>query len=237
GEGARHATPPSPHPAFVASLEGGPSPPRGEGETAALRDTALLHNFSTDYSTNKHKYHRSIAELGIQAAEALDYAHEHGILHRDVKPSNLMLDDEGNLWITDFGLARIEGDSGLTMSGDLLGTLRYMSPEQVLGKRVIIDERTDVYSLGVTLYEMLTLRPAYEGADRAELLRKISFEEPLPPRKLDPTIPADLESLLVAVLTKREVPPAAAIPNSANPSLSAAAPAEQDHIGRCQPSL
>ncbi|MGD9857586.1 MAG: protein kinase, partial [Planctomycetaceae bacterium] len=184
-------------PAFVASLEGGPSPPRGEGETAALRDTALLHNFSTDYSTNKHKYHRTIAELGIQAAEALDYAHEHGILHRDVKPSNLMLDDEGNLWITDFGLARIEGDSGLTMSGDLLGTLRYMSPEQVLGKRVIIDERTDVYSLGVTLYEMLTLRPAYEGADRAELLRKISFEEPLPPRKLDPTIPADLETILL----------------------------------------
>ncbi|MGD9856459.1 MAG: tetratricopeptide repeat protein, partial [Planctomycetaceae bacterium] len=189
-------------PAFVASLEGGPSPPRGEGETAALRDTALLHNFSTDYSTNKHKYHRTIAELGIQAAEALDYAHEHGILHRDVKPSNLMLDDEGNLWITDFGLARIEGDSGLTMSGDLLGTLRYMSPEQVLGKRVIIDERTDVYSLGVTLYEMLTLRPAYEGTDRADLLRKISFEEPLPPRKLDPTIPTDLDTIVLKAMQK-----------------------------------
>ena len=106
-----------------------------------------------------------MAALGIQAAEALDFAHEHGILHRDIKPSNLMLDDDGKLWITDFGLARIEGDSGLTMSGDLLGTLRYMSPEQVLGKRVIIDERTDVYSLGVTLYEMLDAPSGLRGTD------------------------------------------------------------------------
>ena len=123
-----------------------------------------------------------------------------GILHRDIKPSNLMLDDEGTLWVTDFGLARIEGDPGLTMSGDLLGTLRYMSPEQVLGKRVFIDERTDVYSLGVTLYEMLTLRPAFEGSDRAELLRKISFEEPIAPRRLDPSIPPDLETIVLSAL-------------------------------------
>ena len=104
-----------------------------------------------------------IAQLGIQAAEALDHAHQNGILHRDIKPANLLVDDTGKLWITDFGLARIEQDAGMTMTGDLLGTLRYMSPEQALAKRVVVDHRSDIYSLGVTLYELLTLQPAYSA--------------------------------------------------------------------------
>ncbi len=89
----------------------------------------------------------------------LDHAHQSGVIHRDIKPANLLLDSKGNLWVTDFGLARMQEDSDLTKTGDLVGPLRYMSPEQAMGKPVVIDHRTDIYSLGVTLYELLSLRP------------------------------------------------------------------------------
>src|SRR5206468_12615573 len=115
---------------------------------------------STKPSGQGQHYFRTAAQLGIQAAEALDHAHGFGILHRDIKPANLMLDGFGKLWVTDFGLARLQCDSGITLTGDLVGTLRYMSPEQALGTRAIVDGRTDIYSLGITLYELLTLRPA-----------------------------------------------------------------------------
>lgn len=101
------------------------------------------------------------ARIGIQTSEALHHAHEHGIVHRDIKPGNLMVDPAGKVWVTDFGLARIESDAGMTMTGDLLGTLRYMAPEQALAERVRVDHRADIYSLGVTLYELLTLRPVF----------------------------------------------------------------------------
>src|SRR5262249_24536468 len=139
---------------------------------------------------------RTVANLGVEAAEALEHAHQMGVIHRDIKPGNLLLDGRGNLWITDFGLARLGNDAGLTMTGDLLGTLRYMSPEQALAKRVVIDHRTDVYSLGVTLYELLTLEPAYSGRSREEVLRQIAFEEPRPPRRLNRSIPAELETII-----------------------------------------
>ena len=138
----------------------------------------------------------------MQVAEALDHAHTRGILHRDIKPANLLLDDQGQLWVTDFGLAQIQGNPGLTLTGDILGTLRYMSPEQALAKRVVIDGRTDIYSLGVTLYELLTLRPAIDGQDRQEILRKIAEEEPAPPRKLNPAVPRDLETILLKAMAK-----------------------------------
>ena len=118
---------------------------------------------SSGSSTRSRDYIRTVARLGVQVAEALDHAHTRGILHRDIKPANLLLDDQGQLWVTDFGLAQIQGNPGLTLTGDILGTLRYMSPEQALAKRVVIDGRTDIYSLGVTLYELLTLRPAIDG--------------------------------------------------------------------------
>ncbi len=145
---------------------------------------------------------RMVIVLGIQAAEALDHAHVHGVIHRDIKPGNLLLDGSGCLWVTDFGLARLQDDNGFTLTGDLLGTLRYMSPEQALARRGYLDHRTDIYSLGATLYELLTLRPAIEGQDRQEILRKIAQEEPAPPRKVNVAIPRELETILLKAMNK-----------------------------------
>src|SRR5579883_1808124 len=149
-------------------------------------------------------YYRKVAELGIQAAEALDHAHQWGIVHRDIKPGNLILDGRGNLWVTDFGLAHMQhSEASLTATGQMMGTPRYMSPEQALAKRVPIDHRTDVYSLGVTLYELLTLRSAFASEDRHELLRQIAFEEPAKPRRLERAIPAELETIVLKAMEKR----------------------------------
>ena len=112
------------------------------------------------------------------------------------------MDGDGKLYVTDFGLARIEADAGLTMTGDIIGTLRYMAPEQALAKRVVIDHRADVYSLGATLYELLTLQPAFGETDRSELLKQIAFEEPRPLRKLDRHIPAELETIVLKAMAK-----------------------------------
>src|SRR5262249_37036156 len=142
------------------------------------------------------------ARLALQAAEALDHAHARGIVHRDIKPGNLLLDAQGRLWVADFGLAQVRGDDRLTLSGDVLGTLRYMSPEQVLGRRGAIDGRTDIYSLGVTLYELLTLRPAVDRRDRAEGLRRIAAREPAPPPRLNPAVPRDLETIITKAMAK-----------------------------------
>src|SRR5205807_464467 len=129
----------------------------------ASRSTAPLGAFSSRHSIREPAHFSAVAQIGIQAAEALEHAHQLGIVHRDIKPANLLLDGRGDLWITDFGLARLQDDHGLTMTGDVLGTLRYMSPEQAAGSKDL-DHRTDVYSLGATLYELLALRPAVAGA-------------------------------------------------------------------------
>ncbi len=145
---------------------------------------------------------RSAARLGIQAADALQHAHDQGVLHRDIKPGNLMLDGDGKLYITDFGLARIEADAGITMTGDIVGTLRYMAPEQALAKRVVVDHRADVYSLGATLYELLTLEPAFGETDRSDLLKQIAFEDPRSLRALDRSMPAELETIVLKAMEK-----------------------------------
>jgi serine/threonine protein kinase len=145
---------------------------------------------------------RAFATLAIQAADALAYAHAMGILHRDIKPSNLLVDSRGNLWVTDFGLARLLDEPGLTLTGDLLGTLRYMAPELVLGQRVVHDPRSDVYSLGASFYELLTKKAVFDGRNRQELLRQIAQEEPVVPRKLDPAIPRDLETIVLKAMDK-----------------------------------
>jgi serine/threonine protein kinase/WD40 repeat protein len=157
---------------------------------------------STEGSSRSPGFFRTVAGLGVQAAQALEYAHTEGVVHRDIKPSNLILDTSGRVWVTDFGLARNDNDRGLTMTGDLVGTLRYMSPEQAMAKRVVLDHRTDIYSLGVTLYELLTLEPAVTGSDRQELLRQIAFEEPKPPRRLNKSIPAELETIVLKAMEK-----------------------------------
>src|SRR5262249_28406123 len=171
--------------------------------TASRADaTPPVAALSTERSTQRPAFFRTVANLGVQAAQALDHAHQLGVFHRDIKPANLLLDMQGNPWITDFGLAQFQSQAGLTLTGDLVGTLRYMSPEQALAKRVAVDARTDIYSLGVTLYEFLTLEPAYNGRDREELLRQIVFEEPRPPRRLNPAIPAELETVVLKAMAK-----------------------------------
>jgi tetratricopeptide (TPR) repeat protein len=171
-------------------------------------------------STKRDRAHfRHIATLIASAADALEYAHSMGVVHRDIKPGNLMLDfspsplvGEGrgggsHLWITDFGLAKLanparEGGGEITLTGDLIGTLRYMSPEQALAKHGLVDHRTDIYSLGATLYELLTLKPAVAGNDKAEILKAIAWDEPTPLRKHDKLIPAELETITLKCLAK-----------------------------------
>jgi WD40 repeat protein/serine/threonine protein kinase len=164
--------------------------------------TAPAAALSTERSTRSPAFFRTVANLGVEAAEALEHAHQLGVVHRDIKPGNLLVDAGGHLWVTDFGLARLGSDASLTMTGDLLGTLRYMSPEQALAKRVVIDHRTDVYSLGVTLYELLTLEPAYSGRNREEVLRQIAFEEPRPPARINRSVPAELETIVLKAMAK-----------------------------------
>jgi serine/threonine protein kinase len=157
---------------------------------------------STARSSRSRRFAERVAGFGKQAAEALEHAHQMGVIHRDIKPANLLLDLQGRLWITDFGLAQFRTDVGLTMSGEMLGTLRYASPEQVLAKRGLIDHRSDIYALGATLYELLSLKPVFSGKDRQELMEQIAFEEPLPPRSIDKAIPVELETILLKSLAK-----------------------------------
>jgi hypothetical protein len=157
---------------------------------------------STERSSGSRRYYDWVARQGRQAALALDHAHAVGVVHRDIKPANLLLDTQGQLWVTDFGLAQVAGDTGLTATGELLGTLRYASPEQALARQGVVDQRSDVYSLGATLYELLTLRPVFEGRDRNELLRQIAGEEPRPPRSLHPSVPRELETVVLKALGK-----------------------------------
>lgn len=145
---------------------------------------------------------RAVARLGIQAAEALHAAHEIGIVHRDVKPSNLLLDDQGKLWITDFGLARCRENPGLTQTGDILGTMRYTSPEQALGRTALVDERSDLYSLGLTLYELATLNhPADEISD-VQLLFDRNRPPVKPLRHWNRNIPRDFETIVLKCMSE-----------------------------------
>jgi tetratricopeptide (TPR) repeat protein len=140
-----------------------------------------------------------VARHGRAIAEALACAHAEGVLHRDVKPSNLLLDTSGVVWITDFGLAKSEGTATITRTGETVGTPRYMAPEAFSGWA---DPRTDVWGLGATLYELIAGRPAFDGADRAQLLKQISDVEPAPLRRLDPSIPRDLATIVHKCLQK-----------------------------------
>jgi WD40 repeat protein/serine/threonine protein kinase len=167
-------------------------------------DTIPVAALTTEKTKSKkdRAYFRTTVERIAQAADAIEYAHSMGVVHRDVKPANLLLDDAGHLWVTDFGLAKLDTAVNMTISGDLIGTLRYMSPEQALARHGLVDHRTDVYSLGATLYELLTLRHVFDGKDKHEILKQIAFEEPVVLRKVDRMIPAELETIALKALEK-----------------------------------
>lgn len=134
----------------------------------------------------------NLADLGLQVARALDHAHRHGVVHRDIKPSNLLLDSEGRVWVTDFGLARYETADRVTRTGALVGTFRYMAPEQFSGKA---DARSDIHSLGLTLYELLTLNLPFTSDDHGDMVRQKTASELPSPRRVNPAIPRDLATI------------------------------------------
>jgi serine/threonine protein kinase len=170
-----------------------PAPATVSGAAAAL---------STQRASGSADFYRTAAALVAQAADALEHAHQTGVIHRDVKPANLLVDGRGNVWVTDFGLAQFHTSAGLTRTGDLLGTLRYMSPEQAGGQHLPLDPRTDVYSLGATLYELLTLEPLFDANDHPRLLRQILEDDPRTPRAVDRSVPAELETIVLKAVSK-----------------------------------
>ncbi len=146
-------------------------------------------------------HYSTAAEWIRQAAEALAFAHTHGVIHRDVKPSNILIESGRHAWVTDFGLARRQAAATLTMSSDVIGTVRYMSPEQARGGS-LLDARTDVYSLGATLYELVALRPAFHAADHASTLRQVLMDEPPSPRAVNARVPVALQAIVMRAMEK-----------------------------------
>jgi hypothetical protein len=184
----------------VAASRTQPPAPASSPPGAAASSSAT-HSAGSQLSSvdaDRRGFFRSLAQVGRQVTGGLAYAHGRGIIHRDIKPSNLLLDTEGVAWITDFGLAKGD-DEGLTQSGDILGTIRYMAPERFRGQG---DARADVYTLGLTLYELLTLRPGFDSTDRLRLIEQIMTEEPRKPRAIDGRIPRDLETIVLKAIEK-----------------------------------
>lgn len=140
-----------------------------------------------------------VANIGLQTARALHYAHQKGVLHRDVKPANLLLDDRGEVWVVDFGLAKLANHRGLTATGHIVGTLHYLAPECLNGKA---DARSDVYGLGATLYELLTLAAPFDAESPAQIMKMIADANVVPPRRLNPHIPRDLETIVLKAINR-----------------------------------
>ena len=179
------------HPSVEPSSHDVPARPAGaEHPAAALRTASPVG--ATLLPDRDRESWRHVSRIGRQVAEALQYAHERGILHRDVKPANLLVDAQDHVWVTDFGLAKVE-DSDLTHRNDVVGTLRYLAPEALDGQT---DGRSDVYSLGLTLYELLSFRSPYPARERSALLRQIRGAEIVPLSKIAPGVPHDLATIV-----------------------------------------
>jgi serine/threonine protein kinase len=169
----------------------------GAGTTTAASPGLSSSSLSSDGS-----YFNTVARLVAEVADALEYAHRQGVIHRDIKPSNLLLSPAGRLGLNDFGLARVLEQPGMTLTGEFVGTPAYMSPEQITAGRVLLDHRTDIYSLGATLYELLTLQPPFSGERRDQVLAQILQKEPRAPRRINRKVPVDLETICLKALDK-----------------------------------
>ncbi len=189
---------------FRASRAGEPNDNPSEPSVSTAAISALSGIRSTDgqplgstsgsLQDTGRPYWQAVARIGAEVADALAYAHAQGILHRDIKPSNLLLDLHGTVWVTDFGLAKASDTDDLTRTGDVVGTLRYMAPERFDGPG---DHRADIYALGLTLYEMLTLRPAFVADARPKLIELVLTAAAPAPRRVRPAIPRDLETIVL----------------------------------------
>ena len=188
---------PSATPAFQLRTVG-----ESKGEASFNSTLDVSRTLTGNASVLNEHYCRHVARLMVQAAEGLEHAHQSGVVHRDIKPANLMLDATGNVWITDFGLAQLQSDNGITRSGDFVGTFRYMSPEQMSGQRTVIDHRADIYSLGATMYELLTLESAFPAENHQDLLYQVLHAEPRSLRQWNRNIPPELETIVLKALSK-----------------------------------
>ena len=194
----------------VALLTGTMANPRVDQPNTILTERDQSHQMngspsgsnpalSGSLSDGGRHYWTTIARLGSQVADALSYAHAQGVLHRDIKPANLLLDLQGTVWVADFGLAKSNDSDNLTQTGDVVGTLRYLAPERFDGAG---DHRADIYAIGLTLYELLTLRPAFQANTRAKLVEQAVAANPPRPRSIDPTIPRDLETVVLKAIAR-----------------------------------
>ncbi len=174
----------------------------GEIRAESISGTRIDAPIGTSSSGRGRAYHQQVARWIADAAEALHYAHGEGIIHRDIKPANLILSTDGRIMITDFGLAKDVDEDSVTVTGALLGTMRYLSPEQAMAKRLPMDHRTDVFSLGATLYELLCFQPAVPGDDEKQILTAIITRDPVPPRKILSGVPVELETICLKTLEK-----------------------------------
>ena len=159
---------------------------RGVGLDVIIRLPGMLSETAARAGKTPWKL---VAHVGVQAAMALDHAHSQGVLHRDIKPSNLIVEPNGTTWVTDFGIAKVLDDQGLTRTGDFVGTLQYSPPEQFHSR---FDARSDIYGLGLTLYEMLALHPAYRGSSKEELFRQAKDGAVESVSQVNPAVPRDL---------------------------------------------
>lgn len=187
----------APSPELTLPGAGAPLPAGSEPASPAQTPGGALETVESARS-----YYRHVTRWIADAADALHYAHGQGIIHRDIKPANLILSNDGRIMIADFGLAKSADEESVTLTGSLVGTMRYLSPEQAMAKRAPVDHRTDIYSLGATLYELLCFQPAFPGTDEKQILSAILTREPVSPRKKNASVPPELEIICQKAMEK-----------------------------------
>lgn len=171
-----------------------------DGQLFYAMELVVGSNLQEELSSGRRFTWREVTDFGIQICGALKHAHDRGIIHRDIKPANLIIDRSDRIQLTDFGIAKLFGDTNQTVDGGILGTADYMAPEQAEGLSVV--PRSDIYSLGASLYALLAGRAPFQGKSLPEVVHKVRFEPPLPVRRFAPDTPEELEELLDSLLAK-----------------------------------